>query len=122
MKKIGIGVLLIGMGIGGFAHAGLPGVYVSSDSCQLTVEMFDVKSGWADAVYALRSDGVGACEWSGVGVAKRTSIEGGIISNGGSLGFANMSWVFGPEGNKIEVTYYDSDGTPRHKESFTRKE
>ncbi|GAB1263201.1 hypothetical protein NBRC116493_27070 [Aurantivibrio infirmus] len=120
MKKIGMFVLL--SSIGAFAQAGLPGVYVSKDACQLTVEMLEAESGYADAVYSMHSDGTGACEWSGVGIAKRTSIEGGIISNGGSIGFANMSWVFGPEGNKVDVVYYEPDGTERHKETFTRKE
>ena len=101
--------------------AGMDGIYQSEAECKLTVKKVDDPAGYADAKYDVRSDGTGACEWTGVGVGKRFKIEAGVISQSTSA-FAEMNWVYGPEGDKVEVTFYDTDGTLRHTETFVRQE
>ena len=103
----------------GSAFAEMPGTYVSDGKCTLQVNKIDIDSGYADGIYKLRSDGVGPCEWTGVGVAKRTHLEIGLVS-GSLTSFADVNWVFGPAGDMVEITYYDSEGKVRNKESFTR--
>jgi len=101
--------------------AGMVGTYKSEDDCMLTVEVLADPAGYADAKYNLRSDGIGACEWTGVGVGKRFKIEAGVVSQS-TTAFAEMNWVYGPEGDKVEITFYDTDGSMRHKESFQREQ
>jgi hypothetical protein len=121
MKKFaGLVMLVTGVIFSQLSFAGLVGVYKSETDCKLTVEELGGNAGYADAKYSLRSDGTGACEWTGVGVGKRFKIEAGLVSQS-SVAFAEVDWVFGPEGDKVEITYFDTDGSLRHKESFLRE-
>lgn len=107
-------------GVSGMATADMDGIYISKDKCRLKVEQIAEDDGYADATFHLRSDGTGACEWTGVGVSKRTIIDAGIVS-GSSRAFVEMNWVYGPMGNKIEVTFYDTDGTKRYTDSYEKE-
>lgn len=117
MKKIS-GIALC-LALSPFASADLAGSYQSKDNCTLTIEALKVESGYTDGIYKLRSDGTGACEWTGMGVAKKTAIDGGMAS-GSTHGFVAMKWVFGPAGGQVDVTFYEPDGSVRLKESYTR--
>lgn len=121
MKSLGTWIFSIILSlVAGSAFAEMPGTYQSEANCTLNITKIDVESGYADGIYKLRSDGVGSCEWTGVGVAKRTHLEIGLVS-GSLTSFADVNWVFGPAGDKVEIIYYDTDGKVRNKESFTRK-
>lgn len=120
MKKLSFGLSLLSiLTASQFAFAGMDGTYTSEAECTLTVEVMDADAGYADAKYDLRSDGTGACEWTGIGLGKRFKIEAGVVSQSTSA-FAEMNWVYGPEGDKVEITFFDTDGTLRHKEVFMR--
>lgn len=114
-------ITITGVLLSQISLAGMAGTYKSEANCKLTVEEMTADSGYADAKYSLRSDGTGACEWTGVGVGKRFKIEAGVVSQS-TTAFAEMNWVFGPEGDKVEITFFDTDGTLRHKESFQREQ
>ena len=102
------------------SFAGMEGSYKSEASCTLTVEKLAGKAGYADGKYSLRSDGTGACEWTGLGIGKRFKIEAGMASQS-STGFIEANWVFGPEGDKVEINFFDTDGSMAHKEVFQRE-
>ena len=120
MKKITLFLSLMVLALTAqFSLAGMDGTYKSEANCTLTVEALDDDAGYADQKYAIRSDGTGACEWTGIGLGKRFKIEAGVVSQA-TTGFAEMNWVYGPEGSKVEITFFDTDGSVRHKEAFER--
>ncbi len=112
-------ITLVLMMLSTFSFAGLSGTYMSEADCKLTVEEIPGDAGYGDGQYRLRSDGTGACEWTGFGIGKRFKIEAGMASQATS-GFIEANWVFGPEGSKVELSFFDTDGTPAHKEVFQR--
>ncbi|MCW8193594.1 hypothetical protein F6455_02190 [Proteobacteria bacterium 005FR1] len=101
------------------ASAEMIGSYKSKDNCTLTIEALNEDRGYTDGIYKFRSDGTGACEWTGMGIAKKTYIDGGIAS-GATRGFVEMHWVFGPAGGQVDVTFFEPDGSVRLKDSYTR--
>lgn len=101
------------------ASADMVGAYSSSDGCTVTIEVLKEDKGYTDGLYKLRSDGTGACEWTGIGVAKKTHLDAGMAS-GSIRGFLEMHWVFGPAGDKVDVTFFEPDGTVRLKNSYNR--
>ena len=122
MKKITALLTLLVLSLTAqFSLAGMDGTYKSDADCKLVVKALDDESGYADAKYDIRSDGTGACEWTAVGVGKRFKIEAGVVSQSTSA-FAEMNWVYGPEGDKVEITFYDTDGSLRHTETFIRQD
>lgn len=122
MKRILFVLTLLTVGFcSQFALAGMDGQYKSDVNCTLTVKVLADAAGYADAKYDIRSDGPGACEWTGIGLGKRFKIEAGVVSQA-TTAFAEMNWVYGPEGDKVEITFYDTDGTLRHKEIFLREQ
>lgn len=114
-----VGIVLC-FAISPMALGEMVGSYMSEEECRLEVQRLSQEAGYADALYSVRSDGKGACEWTGIGVGKRTFIDAGIVS-GSSRGFAEIHWVFGPAGSQIEITFFDPDGTVRYKESYARQ-
>ncbi|MGQ9426968.1 hypothetical protein ACXYTJ_15045 [Gilvimarinus sp. F26214L] len=117
LKKMGFVLCCV---VSPLVNADLVGSYVSEEECTLTVETLDRAAGYADAVYSLRSDGFGSCEWTGLGVGKRTFIDAGIAS-GATRGFVEVQWPFGPAGEQVRVTFLDTDGSILRKETYTRR-
>ena len=122
MKKITVSLTLLVLPLfAQYSLAGMDGTYKSDAECKLTVKALNDEAGYADAKYDVRSDGTGACEWTAVGVGKRFKIEAGLVSQSTSA-FAELNWVYGPDGEKVEITFFDTDGSLRHTETFMRQE
>lgn len=89
--------------------------------CTLVIRSIESEHKYGDGMYELESSGIGACNWSAIGVSKSYVITGGMITNGGASAFLKLTFPFGPAGKRIEITALDTDGTVRNKELFARQ-
>ena len=53
-------------------------------------------------------------------MSKSYAITAGLVTNGGTTAFIKVTFPFGPAGKRIQITSFDSDGSLRNEESFTK--
>ncbi|MCG8412810.1 MAG: hypothetical protein MI746_01210 [Pseudomonadales bacterium] len=88
--------------------------------CTLIIKSLDESHKYGDEVFELESTGDGACEWSAIGMSKSYAITAGLVTNSGTAAFLKITFPFGPAGNRVDVISYDTDGSLRNEESFTK--
>jgi len=108
------------------AESLIDGMYQSAGNdngkgkCTLVIKSVEQTHKYGDQLFELESSGDGACEWSAIGMSKSYAITGGLVTNSGTPAFVKVSFPFGPAGAKLEVVAFDTDGSVRNEESFTR--
>ena len=108
------------------AESLVDGVYHSAGDangngqCTLVIRSVDGKHKYGDDLFELESTGDGACEWTAMGVSKSYAITGGLVTNGGTSAFVKLTFPFCPAGKRVDVTSFDTDGSLRNEESFTK--
>ncbi len=108
------------------AESLVDGTYKSSGDangngqCTLIIKSLEESHKYGDEVFELESTGDGACEWSAIGMSKSYAITAGLVTNSGTAAFLKITFPFGPAGNRVNVVSYDTDGSLRNEESFTK--
>ena len=101
--------------------SGFAGKYTSAAKCSMTVEALDVERGMSEGYFYVVSKGDGTCPWQGVGVAKTTHVVvGALVSLSAALSFGDLNWAFGPGGDQVDITFFDTEGKQIFKQTFTR--
>ena len=111
---------IVGLSTSAFA-SGLAGKYTSASKCSLAIEQLDMEAGMTEGYFKATSTGDGTCTWKGLGVAKQSHIAlAGAVSLSAVLSFADLNWVFGPGGDQIQITFFDTEGKEINKQTFNR--
>ena len=111
-----------------FADSLIDGVYFSPSgenglgACELTITSLSEEPKYGDQLFKIESSGDGACEWSAIGMSKNFGITAGSVTSGGVQTFVKLKFPFGPAGKRIQLTFYDADGTVRNEEMFIQSE
>ena len=87
----------------------------------LVIQSLEAEHKYGDGLFELESSGIGACNWSAIGLSKSYVITGGMVTNGGASAFLKLTFPFGPAGKRVELTAFDPDGTVRNQEIFARQ-
>ncbi len=109
------------------AQTMIEGIYVSPagdngrGACTVEVKSMGKSPKYGDELYSLQSAGEGACEWTAVGVAKNYAISGGMVTSGGDSVFVALKWPFGPGGKQMNLAAFNTDGSTRHSQSYTKQ-
>lgn len=105
------------------AMADLEGHYTSDSKCDMKIEKLDMERGMTDGYFRVVSEGNGTCHWDGFGVAKRTHMDvAAVVSLSANLSFADLNWMFGPDGGQVEITFFDNSGKVLNKQTYNRVE